>query len=115
MRTLNWVSLMEDVLNQLNSRKMKKLNGLSPNDFNSIFDDVKLQRSEEACEGQLNLNQPSVSTMEANQKDYEMGGNKYQLNSFVYANKKKANAFSKSFDLKVTEFQKVLTSFGGIR
>lgn len=101
MRTANWVSLLDDVINQLNNRQMKKLNGLRPNDFNSVFDDVKLQRSNEACEGQLDLEKPSVSTMIANQKDYEMSGNKFQLNSFVYVNKKKSNAFSKSFDPKV--------------
>jgi hypothetical protein len=88
MRTANWVSLLDDVLNQLNNRQMKKLNGLRPNDFNSVFDDVKLQRNNEACEGQVNLEEPSVSTMEANQKDYQMSGNKFQLNSFVYVTKK---------------------------
>jgi len=115
MRTTNWVSLLDDVLNQLNNRQMTKLNGLSPNDFNSVFDDVKLQRSNEACEGQLNLEQPTVSTMEANQKDYEMSGNKFQLNSFVYVTKKKSNAFSKSFDVKASLKlweQKVLTLIG---
>lgn len=101
MRTANWVSLLDDVLNQLNNRQMKKLNNLRPNDFNSVFDDVKLQQNNKACEGQLNLEQPSVSTMEANQKDYQMSGNKFQLNSFVYVTKKNKNAFSKSFDLKV--------------
>lgn len=101
LRTMNWVSLLDDVVNQLNNRPMKKLNGLCPNDFNSVFDDVKLQRNNEACEGQVNLEKPSVSTMEANKKDYEMSGNKFQLNSFIYVTKKKANAFSKSFDLKV--------------
>lgn len=103
MRTANWVSLLDDVLNQLNNRQMKKLNGLRPNDFNSVFDDVKLQKNNEACEGQLNLEQPSVSTMEANQKDYQMSGNKFQLNSFVYVTKKNKNTFSKSFDLKVKD------------
>lgn len=105
MRTANWVSLLDDVLNQLNNRQMKKLNGLRPNDFNSVFDDVKLQKNNEACEGQLNLEQPSVSTMEANQKDYQMSGNKFQLNSFVYVTKKNKNTFSKSFDLKVKDWK----------
>jgi hypothetical protein len=100
-KTINWVNLLDTAVEQLNSRPMKKLNGLSPNDFNSVFDDVKLQRSNEACEGQLNLQNPTVSTMEANQKDYQMSGNKYQLNSFVYTSRKKSKAFSKSFDLKV--------------
>jgi len=101
-RTLNWVSLLDTAVEQLNSRPIQKLNGLSPNDFNSVFDDVKLQRSNEACEGQLNLQNPTVSTMEANQKDYKMSENKFQQDSYVYiSRRKKSNAFSKSFDLKV--------------
>lgn len=100
-RTMNWVSLLDNAVEQLNSRPMQKLKGLSPNSFNSVFDDVKLQRPNEACEGQLNLENPTVSTMEGNQKDYKMSGNKFQLNSYVYCTRKKSNAFSKSFDLKV--------------
>lgn len=101
MRTSNWVSLLDNVVNQLNNRPMAKLNGLRPIDFQSVYDDVKLPRTNEACDGQVNLNKPSASTMQANQKDYEMSGNKFQLNSFVYVTRKKTNAFSKSFDLKV--------------
>ena len=103
LRTTDWVSLLDNAVEQLNSRPMKKLNGLSPNDFNSIFDDVKLERSNEYCEGQVNLENPTVSTMEANQKDYKMSGSKYQLDSYVYVTRKKANAFTKSFDLKVKD------------
>ena len=96
----NWPELLDVVLQQLNGRPMKKLNGLSPDSFNSVWDDPKLLSNEKACPSP-NPNRPDASAQIANQQDYETGSNQYQVDSFVYVTPAKTKAFSKSFVLKV--------------
>ena len=103
-------SLLDDAVKQLNARPLAKLNGLSPSDFNTVFDDVKLQEPNMACDGQVNQVNPSSSTMVSNEKDFQMSQNKYKVDSFVYVTQKKKHIFSKSFEAKV-KVQKAIGAF----
>ena len=96
----NWPELLDVVIRQLNGRPMKKLHGLSPDSFNSVWDDPKLLGDEKPCPSS-NPNRPDTSTQVANQKEYETGSNQYQVDSFVYVTPAKTKAFLKSFVLKV--------------
>jgi len=105
MNTLNdrnWPNLLDAALKQLNSRPMKKLHGLSPDAFNSVWDDPKLLGDDKKPCPSPNPNRPDTSTQVANQHDYETGSNQYQVDSFVYVTPSKTKTFSKSFTLKVT-------------
>lgn len=93
LRTNNWPSLIPAALNQLNSRQLKKLHGLSPKDFNSPLDDVKLNTNLET--------QGGIEEARSNQKAYEENSKELQVGDMVYADKKKASTFTKSFAPKV--------------
>jgi hypothetical protein len=108
MRTLhtqNWPQLLKDAVSQLNSRPLKKLNGLAPKDFNSPLDDVKLEQpgsstSTGASDPKI---KPDVSQQMANQKAYEANKKQLQVLDFVYIENKK-KSFSKSFETKVCKY-----------
>lgn len=95
LRTNNWPSLIQDCVNQLNSRPLQRLHGLAPKNFNSPLDDVKLE----------GLKTPSTEdnaeTYRANQMAYEENSNELQVNTMVYADKKNTSTFAKSFNPKV--------------
>ncbi len=94
LHTNNWPSLIQDCVNQLNSRPLQRLNGLAPKDFNSPFDDVKL-------EGIKDQGMADAETFKTNQQAYEADSNQLQVNDTVYADKKSTSTFAKSFNPKV--------------
>jgi len=95
LRTNNWPSLIQDCVNQLNSRPLQRLHGLAPKDFNTPLDDVKLE----------GLKTPSVDdnadSFRANQRAYEQDSKQFQVSDMVYADKKDTSTFAKSFNPKV--------------
>ncbi len=101
LRRRDWNNLLPMALDQLNNRPMKQLNGLSPNSFNSVWDDPKLQNDSESCPSP-NPNRPDTSGQISNQRDYETSSNQYKVDSFVYVTPAKQKVFAKSFELKVT-------------
>jgi hypothetical protein len=101
LRRRDWNNLLPLAVEQLNSRPMKKLNGLSPNSFNSVWDDPKLEANAESCPSP-DPNRPDAAGQTSNQRDYETSSNQYQIDSFVYVTPAKQKAFAKSFELKVT-------------
>lgn len=108
LNTQNWPELLKDAVDQLNSRALKKLNGLRPKDFNSPFDDVKLQQSQPNSSQQLPSasssnprTKPDVSEQIANQKAYESDKKELQVQDYVYVNNKTKSSFAKSYEVKV--------------
>ena len=104
MRTLhtqNWPQLLSDAVSQLNSRPLKKLNGLAPKDFNTPLDDVKLEQAASTSTDLTNpKTKPDVTQQIANQAAYESNKKQLQMLDYVYVTNKK-KSFSKSFDTKV--------------
>lgn len=104
LHTNNWPSLIDDAVMQLNSRPLKRLNGLAPKDFNSPWDDYKLQeaRSNNADSSQPSTSQsrPNVSQQIQNQTNYESNKKLLQVGQYVYVDYKQ-KSFSKSFEPKV--------------
>jgi len=94
LHTSNWPSLIQDCVNQLNSRPLQRLNGLAPKEFNSPIDDVKL-------EGLKTQPVQDASTFRANQQMYEQDTKGFQVGDMVYADKKSTSTFAKSFNPKV--------------
>jgi len=107
MRTLhtqNWPQLLSDSVSQLNSRPLKKLNGLAPKDFNTPLDDVKLEQAASTSADLTNpKTKPDASQQIANQAAYESNKKQLQMLDYVYVTNKK-KSFSKSFDTKVWTF-----------
>lgn len=101
LHTNDWPSLIPNALNQLNSRPLKKLNGLAPKDFNTPFDDVKLEHGSSANDPQASSSN-SVQVARANQRAYEENTKELQVGDMVYADKKPASTFAKSFAPKVS-------------
>lgn len=96
LRTKNWPSLIQDCVNQLNSRPLQRLNGLAPKEFNSPLDDVKLEA----------LKEPSTddaAKFRNNQEAYEKDSSQFQVSDMVYADKKPTSSFAKSFNPKVPQ------------
>lgn len=94
MRVSSWPDLIPDALNQLNSRPLARLNGLAPKDFNTPFDDVKLESKPPSTSD-------GIEEAKANQANYESTSKELQVGAFVFADKKKTSTFAKSFSLKV--------------
>lgn len=94
LRTKNWPSLIQDCVNQLNSRPLQRLKGLAPKDFNSPLDDVKL-------EGLNDASTNDVQQFRTNQEAYEQDPSQLQVSDLVYADKKPTSTFAKSFNPKV--------------
>jgi len=115
LHTDNWPSLIPDALMQLNSRPLKRLNGLAPKEFNSQWDDYKVQQAAAASNPQPSTSQssnsqtnqanasqakPTVSQQLANQKAYESNPKLLQVSDFVFVDYK-AKSFAKSYEIKV--------------
>jgi hypothetical protein len=94
LRTKNWPSLIDDCVNQLNSRPLERLHGLTPKDFSSPLDDVKL-------EGLGTEPILTADTLKSNQESYEQDKSQFQVGDMVYADKKSTSTFAKSFNPKV--------------
>lgn len=94
LRTNNWPSLIQDCVNQLNSRPLQRLHGLAPKDFNSPLDDVKLEGLKEPSDD-------DAEKFKANQESYEKDSSQFQVSDMVYADKKPTSTFAKSFNPKV--------------
>ena len=92
-----WPEFLPKAIVQLNSRPLKRLNGLSPQDFNSPFDDVKLQPNTMA------ERIPNVDQQSLNQANYESNSKLLQLNQFVYVDKKPKSVLEKSYTPKRRE------------
>jgi hypothetical protein len=102
LHTNDWPSLLPKAVFQLNSRPLKRLNGLSPNDLLSQWDDYKVQQAastyaktnpNQTANSQLN---PDLNQQLANQKAYESNPKEFQVNSYVYVDYK-PKSFAKSF------------------
>lgn len=102
LHTNDWPSLLPKAVFQLNSRPLKRLNGLSPNDLLSQWDDYKVQQAaityaktnpNQTANSELN---PNLNQQLANQKAYESNPKEFQVNSYVYVDYK-AKSFAKSF------------------
>jgi len=113
LHTDDWPSLLPNAVMQLNSRSLKRLNGLAPKDFLSQWDDYKVQQAaSEANTSQSSAHQPVQSTSQsrpdlnqqlANQKEYEANPKLLQVDSYVYVDNK-PKSFSKSFLPKASEY-----------
>jgi hypothetical protein len=90
-----WPDFLPKAVEQLNSRPLKRLNGLSPKDFNSPFDDVKLDPNSMA------ERIPSIDQQTQNQSNYESNSKQLQLGQFVYVDRKPKSVLEKSYTPKV--------------
>jgi hypothetical protein len=96
-----WSEQLPYITKALNSRPLKRIGYLSPNDINSPFDNIKVQEAEKE-HNIVPYSEPDIETQEENQKKYENSSkNEFQVGTFVYLDRP-ANIFRKSFHVQVT-------------
>lgn len=106
LHTDDWPSLLPNAVMQLNSRPLKRLNGLAPKDFMSQWDDYKIDGTPQprASTSQLQSGpqlKPDLKQQQANQRAYEANSKVFQVGDHVYVDNK-PKTFAKSFQDKAS-------------
>lgn len=94
-----WSKYLQDIVNALNQRPLKRLGYLKPADISSPLDIVKVQEARK--EHNIKVHEaPDWQAQEKNQADYESSKNPFQKGTFVYADQPES-VFKKSFHVQV--------------
>lgn len=93
--TKNWVNLLPDAVKQLNSRPLARNNGVAPEAFESLYDDV-LKND--------NNSLPKIrKSIENKGDDQSSSSTAFEVNDYVYLDKKR-KLLEKSFGPQVESF-----------
>ena len=98
-RTANWVRLLPEAVNLINSQPMDRNGGIPPNQINSFFDDVKLR--EARLQHHVNFPEPNRKSEKEEEEINQSSNSDLKIGAYVYL-EKEAKTFQKSFELKVS-------------
>lgn len=94
----DWVTILPTIVHNLNLRRLKVLNGLTPNDFQTKFDDTK-RSARKVLAGQ-----PSLEKQAENQSKYDAKKHNIKIGNFVFASLRArghGGAFARAFRITV--------------
>lgn len=98
-RTANWVKLLPDAVNLLNSQPMDRNGGIPPGDINSFMDDVKLRQAH--IEHKVIFPEPNRNSEIEEEINQQNSKSDFKIGSYVYLDRE-SKTFQKSFELKVS-------------
>jgi len=97
-KTKDWVKLLPDAVNLLNSQGMER-NGFVPaNEINSFLDDPILRKAR--LEHHIEFPQPNRESEKTQEERHQMLNHDFKVGAYVYLDKK-PKVFDKSFTLQV--------------
>lgn len=102
-KTKDWVKLLPDAVNLLNSRPMTRNGGIPPSEINSSLQDPLLRQAR--LDHNVKFPEPNRSDEIQNEEDFNKTQQPIIVGSYVFLDRK-PKTFDKSFELQVrrTEF-----------
>lgn len=105
----NWVQWVSKVVKDYNHTPSSKLGGIAPETIHSEIDSVRVQEAQKNARLRV-YKEPSYIIQRENQIKYEKDPNKLQIGDYVYLSTNE-ELFSKSYDVKVSEFKMICSIF----
>lgn len=96
--TKDWVSLLKDALNQLNSRPMTRNGGIPPNEINSYLQDPILRSARER--NQITVPEANREQEIKSEENFQNSKQELHVGTYVFLDHK-PKVFDKSFSLQV--------------